>query len=74
MSNEDFKKLAKEVLPMLDELAGILKSNGVDDKDMAHICVSSEGYVSFKMGQTYHEICRLEAGEHARIQYCEEVD
>lgn len=66
---ELYKRVAKEIIPKLDEIADICKDNGIDR--VSWIDVTKDGYINFRMSGC--EFMRVKRNGKLILKYEEEV-
>lgn len=70
MKNDDFRKLAKDILPIFDDIKDILVAHGVDET--VELTVGKDGFLSFRIYGSACEMIQAEQGKPIRVRF-EEV-
>ena len=63
-----FDGICEEILPIAEQLIDILKKNRIDEKEIAGLSVSSDGYINFRISQSC-EMVRVSADSEIRLRY-----
>lgn len=72
MKREEFKDIAKEVLPHINAIAEVLERNDVSS--LAGISIDRSGYFRFSINSTGLELSRLNSNEDAYITSHEKLE